>query len=335
MMAEAPPSRLLVGDMRERLRELPADSVDAVVTDPPYHLASIVKRFGSPTAAPINNADEKAGRWGPYHRTSSGFYGQSWDGGDVAIDPATWAEVLRVLKPGGHLVAFGHPRTYHRLAVAIEDAGFELRDLIAWVYGSGFPKNHATSRFLEGDDADDWAGWGTALKPALEPVSLARKPLSEKSVAANVLRWRTGALNIDAARLAFDDAAPLGRWPSNLCHDGSDEVLASLPPFAPRYFYCAKASVEERGEDNDHPTVKPVPLLVWLIRLVAPEGGLILDPFAGSGSVGIAAEIERHPFIGIELRPEYAAIAERRLRTNAGLFAQVSVDRGVAQAAVE
>jgi DNA modification methylase len=508
MMAQPSPARLLVGDMRERLRELPDDSVDAVVTDPPYHLTSIVKRFGSPTAAPMRNADEANDRNGPYRRTSRGFMGQTWDGGDVAFRAETWTEVLRVLKPGGHLVAFGGTRTYHRLAVAIEDAGFELRDLIAWVYGTGFPKNHDIGKRIDksrtedeaptrdvcrfvrsamdaqglksrdlsrffgdchprlidhwaardsdsqptlptpeqwatlkrvltlGDDLDaevdrlnrrkgepsdrwngaeivgeydgepggfgdyrfsardksirtptdeaaDWAGWGTALKPALEPVALARKPLSEKSVAANVVRWGTGAINVDACRIETDPSVAAknphtvsrsngfgeerrgaaydptqGRYPANLCHDGSAEVLAGFPDAggkwgeqgshsdrrgmfnigtgggesfigdsgsAARFFYCAKASTEERGEDNDHPTVKPVALLVWLIRLVTPEGGLVLDPFAGSGSVGIAAEIERRPFIGIELKPEYAAVAERRLRTSAGLFAQVSV----------
>jgi len=318
--------------MRVRLRELPDNSVDAVVTDPPYHLASIVKRFGSPTAAPINNADAKAGRWGPYHRTSSGFLGETWDGGDVAIDPETWAGVLRVLKPGGHLVAFGHPRTYHRLAVAIEDAGFELRDLIAWLYGSGFPKSHRTARTMDADDAELWNGWGTALKPALEPIALARKPLAEGSVMANVLRWGTGALNIDGTRVQPVDNSP-ARWPANLCHDGSPEALAGFPPGTDRYFYSPKANAEERGEGNDHPTVKPSGLLCWLIRLVTPPGGTVLDPFVGSGSTGIAAEMMQRPFIGIELKPEYLEIAERRLRDRAGLFGDLVVDRGSAEAA--
>jgi site-specific DNA-methyltransferase (adenine-specific) len=325
-------ARLLLGDMRVRLRELPDASVDAVVTDPPYHLASIVKRFGSPTAAPINNADSKVGRWGPYHRTSSGFYGEQWDGGDVAFDAATWAEVLRVLKPGGHLVAFGAPRNYHRLAVAIEDSGFEVRDLLAWIYASGFPKNHRTARTMNAADAELWDGWGTALKPAVEPIALARKPLSEKSVPANVLRWRTGALNIAGTRVAAtgDDAE---RWPSNVIHDGSDDALSGFPEDGGRYFFCAKASTEERGEDNPHPTVKPVAVLAWLVRLVTPPGGVVLDPFVGSGSTGIAAEMMQRPFIGIELKPEYLAIAERRMVDRAGLFASVSVDRGSEAAA--
>jgi DNA modification methylase len=426
------PARILVGDMRQRLRELPDNSVDAVVTDPPYHLVSIVKRFGSATAAPLNNGDEAADRNGPYRRASRGFMGQTWDGGDVAFRPETWAEVLRVLKPGGHLVAFGGTRTYHRLACAIEDSGFELRDLVAWLYGSGFPKSHDIAKQIdraagaerevigrrpdhviskkwreaEGrtdlpesilsitapatDEAKAWAGWGTALKPALEPIALARKPLSEKSIAANVLRWGTGALNIEASRidaetvtgwggkaaggntwngdncgLAKDgDPRPAqGRWPANVVHDGSAEVLDGFPltpgqggnvtgeepsdchsgvysgprsrfafpargdsGSAARFFYCAKASTEDRGDGNDHPTVKPVSLLCWLIRLVTPPGGLVLDPFLGSGSVGIAAEVAQSPFIGVELRAEYAAIAERRMKERAGLFAAVTME---------
>jgi len=326
-------ARLLLGDMRVRLAELADASVDAVVTDPPYHLASIVKRFGSPTAAPINNADEKAGIWGPYHRTSKGFYGEQWDGGDVAFDPETWAEVLRVLKPGGHLVAFGAARNYHRLAVAIEDAGFELRDLIAWLYGSGFPKNHRTGRTMDEADAELWDGWGTALKPAIEPIALARKPLSEKSVPANVLRWGTGALNIDACRVQPDDEAGAGRWPANVAHDGSANAVQGFPTDCARYFYCAKTSADERGVGNDHPTVKPVALLAWLIRLVTPPGGLVVDPFVGSGSTAIAAHICQRPFVGIELKPAYLDIAERRLRDRSGLFVDLVVDRGSAAAA--
>ena len=434
-------ARLLLGDMRVRLRELADDSVDAVVTDPPYHLASIVKRFGSPTAAPVRNADEAVDRNGPYRRASRGFMGQTWDGGDVAFDAATWAEVLRVLKPGGHLVAFGATRNYHRLAVAIEDAGFELRDMVAWLYGSGFPKSHDVSkgidrgagavrdvvgerdRYRDGKrradlgpvgnmlgnnangvaaitapataDAAAWDGWGTALKPALEPIALARKPLSERSVAANVLKWGTGALNVDACRIGMDEADakasarpghkdkptadsifgtggqmhaeqnPLGRWPANLCHDGSAEVLAGFPDeagggfgkrggerrsdygfggnletvgfgdsgSAARFFYCAKATTEERGPGNGHPTVKPVALLCWLVRLVTPPGGIVLDPFLGSGSTGVAADICQAKFVGIELKPDYMAIAERRMVDRAGLFADVAVDRGEGVAA--
>jgi len=434
--------RILIGDCRERLRELPDNSVDSVVCDPPYHLTSIVKRFGSSTAAPINNADEKNGRNGPYHRAAKGFMGQTWDGGDVAFQLETWAEILRVLKPGGHLVAFSGTRTVHRMVCAIEDAGFEIRDSIAWIYGSGFPKSHDVSKGIDKmagaerevlgykphlgrksgdasheswvkngissgadyctnpktlgigmltapatDDAREWQGWGTALKPALEPICLARKPLSEKNIAANVLRWGTGAINVDGCRVGTADdlnggtysgsdaketapgwrmanakrefAQPIGRWPANLVHDGSDEVLAGFPETASgsiaahhvrttsktkncfgeraapaevtqgdsgsaaRFFYTAKTSSAERGEGNNHPTVKPIALMQWLVRLVTPPGGIVLDPFMGSGSTGLACQAELLNFIGCEMSPEYAAIAERRLRDDAGLFADV------------
>jgi DNA modification methylase len=434
--------RILIGDCVERMRELPDNSVDSVVCDPPYHLTSIVKRFGAANAAPA-----QVGKTGAYARASKGFMGQTWDGGDVAFQAETWAEVLRVLKPGGHLVAFSGTRTYHRMAVAIEDAGFEVRDMIAWHYGSGFPKSHDISKAIDRaagaerevvgrrtdgryayefngtanrptggrsgseeaeriggfvsdkgaitapatDAAREWEGWGTALKPATEPICLARKPLSEKSIAANVLKWGTGALNIDGCRIegagnkTFDRDAgdrsreqyrtgttvgaskptDLGRWPANLCHDGSDEVLAGFPETesgqplgrphttkrgatvfgektsglngeymhsgfgdsgsAARFFYCAKATTEERGEGNVHPTVKPVALMRWLVRLVTPKGGTVLDPFMGSGSTLIAADAEQFNAIGCELSPEYAAIAERRIRDAAGMFADVAI----------
>lgn len=425
--------RILIGDCRERLKDLPDNSVDSAVCDPPYHLTSIVKRFGSENAAPA-----KVGKTGAYARASKGFMGQTWDGGDVAFVPETWAEVLRVLKPGGHLIAFSGTRTYHRMTVAIEDAGFEVRDMIAWHYGSGFPKSHDISKAIdrgagaqrevvsEGapvkrmipgadqnkkgwkkdngrefvptvtaaatDAAREWEGWGTALKPATEPICLARKPLSEKSIAANVLKWGTGALNIDGCRIEGEstvrartdgdfgivnddgwipkpgtNGSELGRWPANLCHDGSDEAVAGFPNeaggrdkreggsgtrpggfanigadsgcnepngrlygdqgSAARFFYCAKATTDERGEGNNHPTVKPVALMQWLVRLVTPKGGIVLDPFMGSGSTGIAADAEQFSFIGCELSAEYAEIARKRIVDAAGLFADISVER--------
>lgn len=360
--------RILIGDCRERMAELDAESVDSCVTDPPYHLTSIVKRFGSQNAAPA-----KAGKTGAYARASRGFMGQTWDGGDVAFDPETWAAVFRVLKPGAHLVAFSGTRTYHRMVCAIEDAGFEIRDQLAWVYGSGFPKSH-----------NQPGGWGTALKPAWEPICLARKPLVG-TVAANVLQHGTGAINVDGCRIegpkdwcdtkqynpghmaggskataAYQDNSQnpnkhLGRWPANIIHDGSEEVLAGFPdseagkpraergtggiwsegngiPCGPqhgdsgsaaRFFYCAKATSAERGDGNNHPTVKPVDLMRWLVRLVTPAGGTVLDPFAGSGSTLIAADAEQFNAIGCELSHEYAVIAERRIRDAAGLFGQV------------
>lgn len=239
-------SHVLHGDCRDVLATLDPDSIDAVVTDPPYHLTSIVRRFGSPTAAPA-----KVGKTGAYARAARGFMGKTWDGGDVAQDPATWAAVARVMKPGAHLMAFSGTRTYHRMACAIEDAGFEIRDQIGWAYGQGFPKSH-----FVGD------GWGTALKPAWEPIVVARKRMSERTVAANVARWGTGAINIGACRVGSDQrengpasitsmqrksrveagyrhddgegpGAPastvIGRWPANLIHDGSQGVLELFP----------------------------------------------------------------------------------------------------------
>jgi DNA modification methylase len=344
---------LLLGDCLERLRDLPDCSVDACVTDPPYGLS---------------------------------FMGKAWDYDVPQVD--VWREVLRVLKPGGHLLAFAGTRTQHRMAVQIEDAGFEIRDMIAWVYGSGFPK----SRNLDGD----WQGWGTALKPALEPITVARKPF-KGTVAANVLEHGTGAINVDGCRVRTEDnlgggaqktvavegkgegwvrpwmkdpdavaahasrinenvarAETLGRWPANLIHDGSDEVVGLFPQTtsgsfregtiqqsrihnvakgveaervrnarasdsgsAARFFYCPKASKRERGEGNTHPTVKPTDLMRHLCRLVTPPGGVVLDPFMGSGSTGKAAVLEGFRFIGIEREAEYLEIARGRIEVPA------------------
>lgn len=386
-------------------------SVDAVVTDPPYEL---------------------------------GFMGKSWDSSGVAYRVDLWGEVLRVLKPGGHLLAFGGSRTYHRLACAVEDAGFEIRDQIMWVYGSGFPKSLDVSKALdkaagaerevigsrsdvatriydngEGsrlpsvipvtapatDAAKRWQGWGTALKPAHEPVVVARKPLVG-TVAQNVLLWGTGAINIDACRIAGEPWKPvapnsggrrggvmgsptehpggnphtLGRWPANLVHDGSDEVLEHFPKqtsganptrrgglgyhgaagqdevtanrgtetgSAARFFYCAKPGKAERNAGLDalperiintdtppgskgsnspragagrtgatrnvHPTVKPVALMRYLVRLVTPPDGVVLDPFLGSGTTAVAAILEGKRWVGCELTEEYVPIIEGRV----------------------
>jgi site-specific DNA-methyltransferase (adenine-specific) len=192
------------GDSNAVLDKVMPDSFDSCVTDPPYHLKSIVARFGGKDAAPAQHGTD-----GAYARASKGFMGQTWDGGDIAQDPAFWSKVYRALKPGAHLVAFGGSRTFHRMAVAIEDAGFELRDTLMWLYGTGFPKSHSVQKDLAKQkhaDADLWEGWGTALKPAFEPIVLARKPLSEKTVAANVLRWGTGAINIDVCRVPTTDS---------------------------------------------------------------------------------------------------------------------------------
>lgn len=371
--------RVIFGDCVDALRNLARDSfmVDAVVTDPPYHLASIVARLGAPDAAPI-----QSGTTGVYARSSTGFMGQQWDGGDVAFRPETWRRVFDVMKPGAHLVAFAATKGYHRMACAIEDAGFEIRDMLAWLYGTGFPKSHN----LDGDHE----GWGTALKPAIEPIVFAQKPISETSIVANMVRWGVGAINIEAGRIHTDEAlrpgagklwshyrdgrpgqdvldahldaaAKKGRWPANVLHDGSDEVLDAFAAFgdrgafapvtirkadkfrnvyngsfvgnvdeagstfqgdsgtAARFFYSSKATQGERvfeckecgahtvgkpacGHDKvrTHPTVKPVSLMSWLVGLVCPVGGLVLDPFAGTGTTAAAARAAGMQSLSIE-----------------------------------
>jgi len=370
---------ILHGDCVEQMALLPEASIDACVTDPPYEL---------------------------------GFMGKKWDKSGIAFNAYTWRAVYRVLKPGAHLLAFGGTRTFHRIAVAIEDAGFDIRDSIAWLQGQGFPKS-----LNLGD------GLGTALKPAFEPVILARKPF-KGAVAANVQRHGTGALNIDATRIVTDDdrsrpprtanaiygagagtnttasdSHPLGRWPANVCLDEHaaaclDEMSGEMgggefaysgiramrdnPVYgapnttrhspdnygdiggASRFFYCAKPSREERdyglagfrplsggeatnrtdgtaglenpragagrtgGGRNGHPTVKPVELMRWLVRLVTPINGTVLDPFLGSGTTGMACRYELREFIGIEREAEYIAIAERRIAAVAPLFNEQS-----------
>lgn len=440
------------------LRMLPDNFADSIVTDPPYGLS---------------------------------FMGRKWDYDVPAVE--VWAECLRVLKPGGYLLAFAGTRTQHRMAVRIEDAGFEIRDMIAWVYGSGFPKSLDVSKAIDKlngrefedryelgrhirerreavgisrkdlslrfggtalcahweaqdrsnalpptpehwaflkellgcdarfdelvdrlgaerevigqrvtgigtgggstpimgdgnrditapatDAARQWQGWGTALKPALEPITVARKPFAS-TVAENVLEHGTGALNIDGCRVGEEvrynapagnaaggnslnmsavgmpqDAegrTVTGRWPANLLHDGSDEVLAAFPQApgqlakastsdtqrggqnvygdmvrgsngseprkdagsAARFFYCAKSSKSDRGEGNNHPTVKPTDLMRYLCRLVTPPGGMVLDPYVGSGTTGKAAALEGFRFIGFEREAEYVAIAKARI----------------------
>lgn len=520
-------------DMLEWLAAYDGPLFDSCVTDPPYHLTSIVRRFGGKRAAAAKDRD------GLYQRASRGFMGKTWDGGDIAQRVETWRAVYDALKPGAHLVAFAGTRTYHRMVVAIEDAGFEIRDsildlfdadalaaefmatltgeqaeifarlidagqftgLLAWIYGSGFPKSHDVSKgiakrrtedqaptrivceFIRGamddgglkskdlahlfddchprlidhwaaratdsqpalctmgqwdilvdalklaerddfefvakevarlnmrkgqrgerwvdaevigestvaspgfgdhrftgdrtiraldDEAAAWGGWGTALKPALEPIVLARKPLSESSIAANVLKHGTGALNIDGCRI---DGAPTlrtnraemgyhggnlaseyrtgsdsGRRPANVVTDGSAEVAAMFPeapgqlaPVRPdsggggktanvfnnfaennhadprgdagsaaRFFYSAKAGPLDRI-GSGHATVKPVDLMRWLVRLVTPTGGRVLEPFAGSGTTGIACMTEGFGCQMIELEADHVSDIERKL----------------------
>ena len=401
---------LEAGDCLDVLRSYPDCHFDSVVTDPPYALVSIVKRFGKAGAKPTKDGDV-------YSRASAGFMGKAWDTGERAFAVEFWQEVYRVLKPGGHVIAASGTRTYHRLACAVEDAGFEIRDMVQWLYASGFPKSHDVSKGIDkaagaerrviakGDpvrrmipgadqakagweknngrvfvptetaaataEAAAWEGWGTALKPACEPWVLARKPLTG-TVAENVLQHGTGAINIDGCRVGSDTrsrsrstgelvSANLsmaggnyareivgtveGRWPANIAHDGSDEVLAAFPdsdsgsgsgsgsggiwsastgkPAGPtygdgagsaaRFFYSAKADAHDRV-GSKHPTVKPVDLMQWLVRLVTPKDGLVLDPFAGTGTTGEAAWREGMRAVLIEREEEYRADISRRMR---------------------
>jgi len=531
---------LFGGDSRDVLKQCPDNSIDSILTDPPYALVSIVKRFGKPGAAPAKGNEA-------YMRASAGFMGQTWDTGEVAFDPDFWAECLRVLKPGGHMLAFGGTRTYHRMTCAIEDAGFEIRDMMQWLYGSGFPKSHDVSkgidkaggqnltwfgpwlrvererigmsqkelserggffknvnhgglvanwevgygvpsakqfnkvcelldlRFTKIEElereiigtckvnagvafssdgptqlditapatlaAQQWEGWGSSLKPANEPICLARKPLSEKTIAANVLKWGTGAINIDGCRVEHTSEADRvaatpggkvtaksgalagkaqidfekiarkagwiaeeeyngehdgvrsatrenwaedwegackqdnlvdtraefnrpdtskGRWPANIITDGSDEVVAAFPESngrpakvlnrrvsigyggsntpqeglpasikdsgsAARFFYAAKANKKDRA-GSKHPTVKPINLLRYLARLITPPGGMILDPFAGSGTTGEAAYMEGFSALLIEREEQFQKDIEQRFLKLDNIFDRTTSD---------
>lgn len=438
--------RLYCGDSVAAMQTMEDNSVDSVCCDPPYHFHSIVKRFAnSPRSERTENSEN------PFGRTGRGFMGMQWDGGDIAFQPELWAEVLRVLKPGGHVAAFGASRGYHRMACAIEDAGFEVRDsflnavdpaspvvafmqtlddeqrgaflrclddagfggLLAWMYGTGFPKSHDVAldfettlceRVTNAEGANEWRyksdgallvrgewrhplaeqwqGWGTALKPAFEPIVLARKPLSEETVAANVERWGTGALNVDACRIESEGGSPRegeasqtrrystsgstnfaalpgprggdpkGRFPANVIHDGSTTVVDAFPAeagaFAPvhkrngdkfrntygpfkgnideagstfqgdtgsaaRFFFSPKATAEDRVGSR-HPTVKRVDSIQWLIRLITPPGGVVLDQFAGTGTTGEAAFREGMSAILVEREPIYQGDIRRRMK---------------------
>lgn len=371
----------------------PPGSIDSIVTDPPYGLVSTVKRFGKKGSAPAKSD----GATGVYQRASAGFMGQQWDGTGIEKDPEFWRLCFEVLKPGGYFLAFGGTRTWHRIAGAIEDAGFEVRDTLMWLYGTGFPKSHdvskgidrtlgvereivgtrqapgfakanvqhgaqnrSTTEFAEfsGEAAtpegEKWQGWGTALKPAWEPIIVARKPLIG-TVAANVLAHGVGAMNIRACRIGdevrvykgsgaqrnkLDNHGPgdtglglmdgrganlefeaIGRWPANVIGDDS------LPQDFWRFFYGTKASKKDRNTDwqdreietkNAHPTVKPTDLMEWLVRLVTPPGGTVLDPFMGSGSTGKAARRQGLNFMGIEADKTFFQIAAERCGANDG-----------------
>ena len=314
-------TQLYKGDCLEKLGEIQSAYVDAIITDPPYGLS---------------------------------FMGKKWDYEVPSID--IWQECLRVLKPGGHLLSFSSARTYHRMACNVEDAGFEIRDQIMWVYGSGFPKGKSQ------------------LKPSHEPIVMARKGGNKQELriddcrVGNEKRFNLAAGN-DKHGNAYNMSKTgmpenvegrecIGRWPANLIHDGSEEVVNLFPevktgdhkPYkrktregniygkfneystytnegsngsAARFFYCAKASNSDRGKGNNHPTVKPIDLMRYLIRLVCPVGSVVLDPFMGSGTTGKAALEEGMEFIGIEQSEKYMDISKKRLTNvayQAGLF---------------
>jgi len=329
-------------DSLEHLKTLDENIFDSCVTDPPYHLASIVKRFG-PGQKGINNQDEKEGRNGPYHRAAKGFMGQTWDGGDIAFQKEFWEQVYRTIKPGAVLLAFAATRNYHRMAVAIEDAGFEIFDMINWIYGSGFPKRR------------------NLLKPAHEPIVMARKGVNKE---LNLNECRVGDFVQDTTKnrrgdesnkeaiykLGLKKDSPFGvtkgRYPANVIHDGSEEVIESFPHHTKagkykgegsksggiwhkstgkpagveygdegsvaRYFYSAKANKKEKG-DTKHPTVKPISLMRYLVRLVTPKDGLVLDPFAGTGTTGEACILEDRNYYLIEKTKEYIPDIEKRI----------------------
>ena len=379
-------------DCIKHLKTIEDNYFDSVVTDPPYELA---------------------------------FMGKIWDSTGIAFTTELWKEVYRTLKPGGYLLSFAASRNYHRMAVAIEDSGFEIRDQIMWIYGSGFPKSMNIGKALDKKQGNkrkvigttnqqdirsgnyvqgpqdridvpitkgdsEWEGWGTALKPAHEPICMARKQISEKSIVDNVLKHGTGGINIDGCRVTTDEnisnhsrsaesavskgifgdskeqethqtqGQTLGRFPANLIHDGSEEVIDEFKKFgedkgakapvknkdretnllknqpihlqphekydkvgddgetfrgdtgtAARFFYCPKANKKEKG-DTKHPTVKPVNLMRYLVRLVTPKDGIVLDPFAGTGTTGEACILENRNYYLIEAEESYIKDIENR-----------------------
>ena len=518
--------KIITGNCLDKLKELEDNSIDAIVTDPPYDLVSINKRFGKE-----NSAECKYGNDGSFQRLSKGFMGKEWDGTGIAFKKEVWEECLRVLKHGGHLLSFGGTRTYHRMTCAIEDAGFEIRDCVFWTYGSGFPKSLNIEKainkkegvefeskpaegvgFMKPDSEDwnvtknqliqkgessliakEWEGWGTALKPAVEPIVMARKPLKEKTIVENVIKWGVGGINIDESRISTNEDLTIiregnkeldtnqqgwgfksvsrgnqGRFPANLiwthhpdckyvgtkkvkaisggrignagsmlnmcgntyekgnpgkgdtegnemvesweCVEGcpskefdkagitktkanenykwnninceNANTFTGRGVYTPRndegtparffksfsyeqedldyapFYYCAKASKSERNEgldgfeekqttggggltaeikedgsyetasaggkyrsikgkqSNIHPTVKPIKLMEYLIKMVTPKGGIVLDPFMGSGTTGCACVKNNYKFIGIEMTEEYIPIAEARIKAH-------------------
>ena len=277
-------------DCIEHLKTIEDNYFDSVVTDPPYHLTSIAKRF-------TNSTEAKYGKDGSFQRLSKGFVGHEWDGGDIAFTTDLWKEVYRTIKPGAVLLAFAATRNYHRMATAIEDSGFEIFDMINWIYGSGFPKRK------------------NLLKPAHEPIVMARKGVNKelnldecRVNGDNPKKWtkpKGGYWKTDKDAKAELVENTKGRWPANIIHDGLDEQWA-------RYFYSAKASNKEK-DGSKHPTVKPISLMRYLVKLVTPKEGLVLDPFAGTGTTGEACILENRKYYLIEKTKEYIPDIENRL----------------------
>ena len=290
-------NKLINADSLEHLKTLGENIFDSCVTDPPYHLTSIAKRFTKGPAA-------KHGKDGSFNRLSKGFMGQEWDGGDIAFQKEFWEQVYRTIKPGAVLLAFSATRNYHKMATAIEDSGFQIFDMINWIYGSGFPKRK------------------NLLKPAHEPIVMARKGVNKdlnldecRVNSDNPKKWtkpKGGFWKTDSNTKAKLVENTKGRWPANIIHDGLDEEWA-------RYFYSAKASKKER-DGSDHPTVKPLELMKYLVRLVTPKDGLVLDPFAGTGTTGEAAILENRKYYLIEKTKKYIPVINKRLNKYNSLF---------------
>lgn len=395
-----PAARVLYGSCLDRLKKLPDGSIDSIVTDPPYEL---------------------------------GFMDKKWDSSGIAYNIEVWRECLRVLKAGGHLLAFGGTRTMHRIACAIEDAGFEIRDMISWFYFSGFPKSYNVSKAIDKhfgverkvlseretnflarktkdgqiikgdmlmshqkgvstikitepatDEAKKWAGYGTALKPSQEPIILARKPIEAGTIARQILETGTGAINIDGCRFGYGDpcwvgpqhkyekihnpnfknesclmshenirhdlfseAHTFGRWPANIyqCAKPSRSEKEAGCQDLP-HITGAQATNRKEGSAglqnpragsgrssseirNTHPTVKPLKLMRWLVRLVTPQGGTVLDPFCGSGTTIAAATLEGFDSVGVELTAEYLPIIHARVEWSRSEFWNEHLQLGI------
>ena len=317
------------GDALTALRAIPDRAVHAVVTDPPYAINRAEAGADPETLMQAAMLGMQSANWHEKATHSRGY---------ADSDPRqfqTWCEAWltechRVLKPGGHLIAFGGTRTWHLLAVAAQAVDFEIRDNMAWLYASGVPKGLDVRAALEAagkpEEALKWDGWGTTLKPGFEPFILARKPL-EGTVAENVLRHSTGALNLGGCRLRATSPRDGSeeRWPSNVHMDqaSAHNISTTSPTPAESVFFVSKPNARERVRANgvEHPTVKPLQLMRHLVRLVTPSGGTVLDPFAGSGTTLEAALMEGFNAIGVEREADYVPLILERIRRRLSPFA--------------